>query len=203
MAILEKDLARPSPPRMTFEEFLAWADEDTWAEWVDGEVIFLTATRKRQLLQWFLSASVGTFAQARSLGAVLGPPFVMKTGADLPGREPDLLFVATDNLHRLQEKSLEGPADLVVEIVSADSRTRDRVDKFKEYAEGGVREYWLLDPERQRAAFFVLGEDGRYQSVPVLDGVFHSTVLPGLSLRVEWLWTRPQLLDVLREWELV
>lgn len=41
---------RPLPPgRMTFDEFLAWCDEDTWAEWVDGEVVILTpAARKHQ-----------------------------------------------------------------------------------------------------------------------------------------------------------
>jgi Uma2 family endonuclease len=39
---------RTAPPgKMTYEEFLAWADEDTWAEWVNGEVIILTPASKR------------------------------------------------------------------------------------------------------------------------------------------------------------
>jgi len=51
--------ARPAPPkqRMTYEEFLEWCDEDTWAEWVEGEVIVLTpASERHQALRGFLEA---------------------------------------------------------------------------------------------------------------------------------------------------
>lgn len=60
-------------------------------------------------------------------------------------------FVAEEHLDRLQEMHLEGPADLVVEIVSPESRLRDRGEKFAEYELAGVSEYWLLDPELRRA----------------------------------------------------
>jgi len=43
------------PDKMTYEEFLAWADEDTHAEWIDGEVIFLSpASNRHQDLAEFL-----------------------------------------------------------------------------------------------------------------------------------------------------
>ncbi|GIV21053.1 MAG: hypothetical protein KatS3mg023_2804 [Armatimonadota bacterium] len=38
------------PERMTLEEFLQWADEDVWAEWIEGEVRFLSPARRAQLL---------------------------------------------------------------------------------------------------------------------------------------------------------
>ena len=42
-ALAEYVVSRPSSPKgVSFEEFLAWGDEDTWAEWVDGEVIVLS-----------------------------------------------------------------------------------------------------------------------------------------------------------------
>jgi Uma2 family endonuclease len=130
----------------------------------------------------------------------------MKTAPDLPGRSPDLLFVATANLSRLQKTFLEGPADLVVVIISPDSRGRDRGDKFYEYEQGGVREYWLIDRLRKRAEFNQLGEDGLYHLAPIgEDGIFRSAVLPGFWLKVDWLWQDPlpPLLSVLREWCLV
>lgn len=74
----------------------------------------------------------------------------MKTGPTLPGREPDLLFLARENLDRLKAPYLEGPADLAVEIVSSESRLRDRGEKLAEYEAGGVREDWILDPGQQR-----------------------------------------------------
>lgn len=56
-------------------------------------------------------------------------------------------FVASEHLDRLKETYLDGPADLVVGIVSPDSVGRDRGEKFYEYAQGGVPEYWLIDPQ--------------------------------------------------------
>ena len=199
----------PSPPakKMSYEEFLAWADEDTWAEWVDGEVIILTpASKTHQDLATLLSALLRFFVEAHQLGVVLSTPFQMKTGPDLPGREPDIIFIAHEHLDRLKNTYLDGPADLVVEIISRDSRSRDRGEKFYEYEQGGVREYWLLDPLRRQAEFYQRGPDGIFRLVPAgADGIYHSAVLEGLWLWVEWLWQEPlpPLLTVLREWRLV
>jgi Uma2 family endonuclease len=199
---------RAAPPgKMTYEEFLVWADEDTWAEWVNGEVIILTpASNKHQDLAGFLTALLRYFVETRQLGVVRFAPFQMKTGPNLPGREPGILFIAREHLDRLRDTYLDGPADLVVEIISHDSRARDRGEKFYEYEQGGVREYWLLDYLRRQAEFYQLGPDGIYRPVPIgADGIYQSAVLEGLWLRVKWLWQEPlpPLMNVLREWRLV
>src|SRR5262249_17539850 len=116
MAIAEQ--APVTPLRMSFEEFLEWADEDTWAEWVDGEVTLLTATLEHQILCKFLVKILDEFILAHDLGLLLFAPFLMTIRRGLPGREPDILFVARENMARLKGSLLEGPADLVVEIVS-------------------------------------------------------------------------------------
>lgn len=193
--------------KITYEEFLAWADEDTWAEWVNGEVVVLTpASNRHQMLIGFLLNLMQHFTEAHDLGRVLCAPFQMKTGPDLPGREPDILFIAREHLDRIQNSYLDGPADLVVEIISPDSRARDRGEKFYEYEQGGVREYWLLDPLRRQAEFYQRGPDGIFRLVPSgEDGIYRSAVLEGLWLKVEWLWQEPlpPLMSVLREWRLV
>jgi Uma2 family endonuclease len=72
----------------------------------------------------------------------------------------------------LQNAYLEGPADLVVEITSRDSRARDRGEKFYEYEQGGGRGYWLLDYLRRQGEFYQLGLGGIYHGVPVgADGI--------------------------------
>ena len=200
--------ARAAPPgKMTYEEFLAWADEDMWAEWVDGEVIVLTpASRRHQDLTSFLAALLRIFVEVHQLGMVLFAPFQMKIGPDLSGREPDILFIAREHLNRLHNVYVDGPADLVVEIISRDSRARDRGEKFYEYEQGGVREYWLLDYLRRQAEFYQLGPDGIYHVVPVdAEGTYHSAVLEGLWLKEAWLWQEPlpPLMSVLRKWGLV
>ena len=201
--LLDVLLTPAEPGPMSYAEFLAWADEDTLAEWVNGEAIMTSpASNIHQDLSGFLESLLRIFVESRQIGIVRNAPFQMKLEH---GREPDLLFVAAAHLPRLQETYLDGPADLVVEIVSPESAGRDRGEKFIEYEAGGVLEYWLLDPQRQWAEFYHL-RDGRYRLVWAgAEGEYRSAVLPGFWLRVEWLWQQPlpPVLDVLRELGLI
>ena len=132
-------------------------------------------------------------------------PFVVHLAPGAPAREPDLIFVAREHLDRLKPAQLDGPPDLIVEIISPSSRSRDRGEKFYEYEAGGVPEYWLLDPIREQAEFYLLDEGGIYRLAAIEEGIFRSRALEGLWLQVDWLWQEelPPLLDVLREWELI
>ena len=119
-------------------------------------------------------------------------------------RDPDLTFVSNERLHLLTRDRLDGPADLVVEIISPDSVRRDRRDKFDEYARAGVREYWIADvrPRQRRFDAWALDEVGGFRELPPDDdGRVHSSVLPGFWLRPDWLWQEPtpSELDVLEE----
>jgi Uma2 family endonuclease len=195
--------ASPQRLRMTYEEYLAWASEDIRTEWVKGEVIIhLPPKPRHQDMLRFLGNLLDLFVNLFKLGKVLYSPVEMRLQAQGSSREPDLLFVANTHLERLTEDRLEGPADLVIEIISDDSVTRDRVDKFDEYEAACIPEYWIIDPRptRQRANFYQLDERGHYQAAPIgADGLYHSKVLPGFWLRVEWLWAEalPAPLSVL------
>jgi len=197
--------AHVPPPKMTFEEFLEWSDEDTFAEWVDGEVFFMSpATSWHQRVVLFLGSILQSWIDAHDSGMVRVAPYMMKFKGG-SGREPDVMFVATEHLDRDKVTYLDGPADIAVEIVSPSSRANDRI-KAEVYAHGGVREYWMIDVERKRADFLALQADGTYGNILVNDdGVFRSTVLAGFWLRVGWLFAEepPALLDVLREWGMV
>lgn len=206
-AVRPKRPRAPAPPRrrMSYEEFLDWLDEDTHAEWVNGEVIMHSPVSARhQKVGRFLLRVLSEWVERGNLGEIMYDPFQMKIGPDFPGRAPDILYVAQENLARLKPNLLEGPADLVVEIVSPGSRGVDRGDKHFEYERGGVREYWLIDPERTLAEFNRLEPDGRYHlATPDENGVFRSAVLPGFWLKVDWLWQDPPpaVRDVLSAWE--
>src|SRR5215207_5743909 len=197
---------RPWPAEpMSYEEFLAAADEDTHAEWVSGRVLSMSpVSLEHARLSVLLLKMIGYHADLRDLGELCHDPFQMKTGPDLPGRAPDIIFVAKENLGRLKRHFLDGPADLVVEIISPDSRGRDRGEKFYEYEEGGVKEYWLIDEPRKRADFYRLGADSRFQTMEVQsNGRFESSILQGFWLNVSWLWEQPlpTLPQVLERWQ--
>ena len=182
------------PERMSFEEFLAWCDEDTWAEWVDGEVVVLTpANLKHQYVGLFLAGLLSEFVVFHKLGKVMIAPFLVRLPEPLRrGREPDILYVSNERISLLKESYCDGAPDLIVEITSPESLARDRGEKYVEYEAAGVKEYWLVDPDRQQAEFYRLGENRRYRSIlPDERGVFESEVLPGFRLKADWLWREP------------
>lgn len=189
LALLSQDPQQPA--MMTYDEFLEWADEDTLAEWVDGKVVMASpAGLKHQLIINFLLAVMSGYTKLKKLGHVVDGPFQMRLAHT--GREPDLLFVAAGHLDRLTKTLLNGPADLVVEVISPESGARDRGEKFYEYEAAGIPEYWLLDPDAERAEFYQLSEHGSYRQI-MSDGenVYHSRALPGFWLKTDWLWQDP------------
>ncbi|HEY86304.1 MAG TPA: Uma2 family endonuclease [Chloroflexi bacterium] len=197
---LKQAIDRLSGVQMTYAEFLEWADEDTLAEWVNGEVIMSSpANRRHQDIAGFLESLMRLFIETHQLGVVCSAPFQMKLSNS--GREPDLLFVANDHLARLRKTYLDGPADLVVEIISPESAGRDRGDKFYEYAQGGVPEYWLIDPQLRWAEFYHLKGIRYHLAFSGETGKYRALNLPDFWLRVEWLWqdTLPLVDDVLLE----
>ena len=64
-------------------------------------------------------------------------------------RRPDLIFFATDRLHLVGKQALAGPPDLCVEVISPSSVAIDRKIKFRQYEEGGVAHYWIIDPMKK------------------------------------------------------
>jgi Uma2 family endonuclease len=177
--------------KISYEEFLELCDEDTLAEWVDGEIIMPTpASLLHQERVGFLWEILNQYVRYHNLGKAIFAPFQMKL--PFSGREPDIIFIHSSHLDRLKETFLEGPADVAVEIISEESIDRDRIKKFGEYESGGVTEYWLIDPIRKQAEFYRLGDDKCYHTV-ILDaeGKYHSEVIQGFWLKPSWLWQDP------------
>ena len=184
---------RPVPGvRLTERQFADWLPEQIKAEWVDGEVILVPAeTPSHNDREGLLAAAVRLYVEHHGLGRV----FAGTVPVRLPGRRrrriPDLVFVAGARPHLILDTFIDGAPDLIVEIVSPDSVTRDWVDKRDEYERAGVREYWVADHHRERFALYAL-HGKRYRQVkPDGDGRVHSRVLKGVFIRPEWLWQSP------------
>jgi Uma2 family endonuclease len=199
--------ATPATGYMSYEKFLKTDFENPKVEWVNGRVVEMSPSNiQHQHVGRFLIAILGGFVDERKLGVIYYESFQMKTGPDLPGRAPDILFVSNAHKKRLKKTYLDGPADLVVEVISPDSLGRDRGEKYEEYEKGGVREYWLIDPERKQADFYLLNKRGVFQAASLdAHAVFHSVVLKGLWIKVAWLWQSPlpSEISILREWGLI
>lgn len=215
MSLTNPEISAPTaanaPPnvtqKLTYEEFLREYDGQH-AEYVEGKVIKpMSVTQTHDNLTRFLSAILRFFVEAKNLGRICGEPYQMKMTLDgeTRGREPDIFFVKTENLDRVKEQFFDGAADLVIEIVSPESIVRDTQDKFEEYEAAGVREYWVIDPNRRTANFYGGDAHGKYQLLPIENGRFESRVAEGFWLNTDWLWREntPDLMLVLKELKVI
>lgn len=187
-----------------YDDFLDKFDEMR-VEWIDGTVIRMSpATPKHAGITGFLQLLFSNYLAFRDGGRVLTDVVIVKfSAAAKRGRAPDVIVILPDNLDIIKDRDIIGAPDLVVEVVSADSHSRDRVEKFAEYQRGGIREYWIIDPIRREALFYVLGDDGKYQSInPDDNGLYRSTVLDKLVIAPDIFW-RESLPDGVETFRLV
>jgi Uma2 family endonuclease len=191
--LAESLAGQPMPGvRMTEAEFEAWCDEDVRAEWIDGEVILLSPSNvPRVRLNMWLYSVLRAIVAAENSGEVLIMEIQTRLEAVRQRRNPDLLFVSRARQQIIKHTYIDGPPDLVMEIVSADSRSRDWRVKFAAYEKSGVREYWVIDPEAKQVEAYALGRNGKFALIREADGKVRSKVMRTLYIRPEWLWTFP------------
>ena len=195
------ELTRTVPDQLiSEEEFEAWCDEDTRAEFVDGKVILMSPVAAfHDDLHHFLAKLIGVYLEFRPHGRVKGGEFQVRLRPGLR-RVPDLLYFAQSREADVKRTYFQGAPDAVWEIVSPESEERDWRDKYLEYQSAGVTEYWLIDPYPETVILYRLHE-GVYQAVTAQEGRLESAVIPGFWLNPEWLWRDPLpgALECLRE----
>jgi len=169
-------LARP----LTYDDLRQMPDDSNRYEIIGGELIVSPSpNRSHQIVAYRLTQLVGDMVDARRLGQVPFAPVDVRLSPHSVV-QPDLLFIRNDRLHIYGPTGpVEGAPDLVVEIVSPSSQVMDRVRKAALYADSGVSEYWIVDPEKREVQVLVLAQ-GRYEPVESDAGELPSTVIPGL-----------------------
>ena len=151
----------PSQGQWTEAAYFALPDTNHYIELSEGELIMPPhPTRSHQKAVEELFVLLRTFVQDNELGEVHVAPLPVRLG---PGkiREPDVLFVAREHSDRIGEQFF-GVPDLVMEVISSGTRRTDRAEKLVEYAQAGVQEYWIVDPEARTVEVFRLRE-GAYE----------------------------------------
>ncbi len=129
-------------------------------ELIDGEIMKRNYPGlKHQQTLVRLLVQFNSFISERNLGRVLPAPFgvILNEFNDV---QPDLIFVSENQKAIVQEDGIHGVPELLVEIISPTSVTRDRVRKKAVYERLGVAEYWLVDPQNQSIEVYELTGDG-------------------------------------------
>jgi Uma2 family endonuclease len=156
----------------TWDDFIA-LEEDDLRELIDGELVEVEVpTYDHERIVMRVGHHLTAWSDAGHGGVALASGYKVRV-SDRRGLMPDVQFYSKGNIPPPDQKQglVRGRADLVVEIVSPSSRRYDRVKKLNWYAQLGVPEYWIVDPEARTLERLVLRpSDGVYVIAASLEG---------------------------------
>ena len=145
--------------KCTYDEYAAMSDEKRY-ELIEGELYMVPSPDfYHQTISMNISHPLRKFVREKNLGIVLYAPFdVVLSETDV--LQPDILFVSKERMGQMTDKNLRGAPDLVIEILSSSTRERDRLVKKRLYMEHGVKEFWIVAPDKRTVEILVLKETG-------------------------------------------
>lgn len=189
MAVALKPLIEmrpPAKPLLTLADFDALPEGPPNYEFDGGRLIAMPRPHPRhQAILRELSTELTIYLRAHRIGAVWP-----EIDVQLSRRRvyvPDLVFLSQSQLDRYSSDRgrIVGAPDLVVEIVSPASASRDRVANFNAYREAGVPWYWLIDSQSLAVEEYRLMPEGYLAVARVAAGeIFRPQLFPDLGVNL-------------------
>lgn len=145
------------------------------AELIDGQIYYMAPpTRRHQRIAGELFAVIREYINANngSCEVDIAPFAVFLNEDDMNYVEPDISVICDPN--KLTDKGCSGAPDWIIEIVSSGSRRMDYFTKLFKYRTAGVREYWIVDPEKNRILVY------DFESENTGDYTFSNSVKAGI-----------------------
>ena len=125
------------------------------AELIDGQIYFMSPpTYRHQKIVIKLSQKIANYIDSKNWSCeVLPAPFaVFLTKNKKNYVEPDISVICDKS--KLTEKGCTGAPDWIIEVVSPSSKTMDYCTKLFQYRNTGVKEYWIVDPMKNRITVY-------------------------------------------------
>ena len=178
----------PASPglKLTYDDLLLWPDDGMRHELIDGEhYVTASPNLRHQRVSGHLFALINAWLEEHPIGQVYhAPTDVVFSNLDVV--VPDLLFVANERRARIATRqNLRGAPEILIEIGSPSTRSRDETLKRRLYERWGVGEYWVVDPETDAVRVY-RRKDERFSRVTELSresgDVLTTPLLPGLEL---------------------
>lgn len=183
------------------QEFYEWIQEDTKAEFINGEIVIHSPVKRRHWkVSDLLSSILSVYARINKLGSVgVEKVMISLTRNDY---EPDLVFFSAEKAAAFADDQVLFPApDFVVEIISRKTASIDRGIKKSDYALHGIREYWIIDPAKMRIEQYILpAGDQEYFPAKIhqYGHIIESYAIPGFAIPVEAVFEEAANVEALR-----
>lgn len=169
-------------------QFYDWITEDVKAEFINGEIVIHSPVKKRHWnVSDLFSRLLSYYASLNKLGRV-GTEKVM-ISLTRNDYEPDICYFSAEKAATFEEEQVLFPApDFIAEIISKKTAATDRGIKKTDYAAHGVREYWIVDPVKQRIEQYILpsGSDEYFPAkIHQYGEEIESVAIPGFIIPVQ------------------
>ena len=155
----------------TIEDIYALPDGER-AELIDGHIYYMAPpSYKHQKLVMELSAIIRNYIkQHKGTCEVLPAPFaVYLDERSNTYVEPDISVICDPD--KLDDRGCKGAPDWVIEIVSPASKKMDYLLKLLKYRSAGVKEYWIVDPEKNRVIVYNFTGDESVNDYTLQDSI--------------------------------
>ena len=181
----KKGLKFPQPKLLTFKDYERLTPPDSGNyELHNGKIIYMASPlEQHQIVAFKLTLQLGNHIVAKKLGKLLFAPMdTILTPNDTV--QPDLLFISNERLHII-DKQVKGAPDFIVEILSGSNNPKQMSYKKYLYETTGVREYWIVNIEKQLVTQYE-NREGEFfiHHIAKRDDVLTSLVLDGFQIDV-------------------
>lgn len=164
------------PPKTMLEVFEN-LPEGTLAQLINNQIyISPSPSNSHQKVLDKVYRQLGNFVEEMQLGETRVAPFDVFLNQK-NAFQPDIIFIANQNLHNIKERGFFGAPDLVIEILSPATARFDKGEKKEAYERSGVKEYWMIDPADSRAEGYSL-QESKFVSLPVETGKVLLKIIP-------------------------
>lgn len=183
MSSLASRIGERIDPHLDYEDYCALPEDGRRYQIIGGALDVTPApTSTHQRISRNLEFLLFDHVRRNRLGAIFYAPVDVILANDTIV-QPDIVFVSREHLSRVAERGIEGPPDLVVELLSPRTRRLDRTTKMRVYAQFGVPECWIVDPEAKTFEIFKLTA-GAYVLVQAASGEesVRSELFPDLTI---------------------
>lgn len=181
------------------ERFYDEMTEQQKVEFINGQVFMHSPVKKRHNQASLLLAKlISTYADLHDLGFVgIEKILITLTRNDY---EPDICYFSKEKADHFIDDQMKFPApDWIVEVLSDSTRANDRGIKFKDYEAHGVREYWIIDAEKEVVEQYLLQNDAYELLLKTGQGTMSSHVLSGFNVPVQAIFDKAVNLETLRQ----
>ncbi len=141
---------------ITYDDYLTLPEDGKRYEVIGGEVFMIAAPIiNHQQISQNIESRLDRYLEEHNIGKYFHAQVdVVLSMTDVV--QPDIFYISNERSHIIAENNIVAAPDLVAEIISESTKVRDQTTKKALYEKYGVKEYWIVYPDKEKIEQFLL-----------------------------------------------